>query len=107
MERHRNLRLVNQRRIRRNYTDEELTLFWNLLKIEMIQLMRDEAHARRSGDQLTLPELLDGVWKHLRPGRQRQAAKEFKIYICEGIIKSVFFLPKDKNDGKSYVYVRR
>ena len=30
--------------------------------------------------------------------------KEFKIYICERIIKSVFFFLKDKNDGKSYVW---
>ena len=64
----RKLRLVDQRRIRRKYTDEELTLFWNLSKIEIIQLMSDEAHARRSGDQFTLPELLEGIWKHLRPG---------------------------------------
>lgn len=100
-------RKKSQRRIRRNYTDEELTQFWNMSKIEMIQLMRDKARSRRSGDQFTQPELLEGIWKHLRPGRRRQAAKEFKIYVCEGVITSVFFLPKDKNNGKSYIYVRR
>lgn len=89
-----------------SYTKEEIEVLNNLLVFEILEILEDEAAKRPKGDEFTLPELLESAWDHLNPDKARQAAKEFKIKVCQRYTRTVYFLPNKKRNN-CYIYRRR